>query len=280
MKKYQYQVIRYVHDHFTGEYVNVGVILYSPEAKFLACKITVRYQRVTNMFPEANGKWISQILQNIRQQVNSVSQQFNELFTPSDSLEMITGVILPADNGAIQLTEIRQGIDVDMKAALTDLFKSQVEKYLINKVDKESLLDEDVWRTKYKIYFEKYGIEKRLRVHDVKVPKDVISFQKSWKNEIWHCYEPLSFYLKEKDSIKAKVYKWAGQLKGLAQAEEQLHLTLLTSISPRHKDLAPFIDEYLKVSSKNLKVDIITDDKAESLAKQIHLQMKSHDAHK
>lgn len=280
MKKYQYQVIKYVHDHFTGEYVNVGIIIYSPESKFLACKIAVRYQRVTNMFPEANGKWISQILKNIRQQVNNVSQQLNELFAPSDSLEMITGSILPADNGAIQLTEVRIGLDVDMEVALADLFKSLVDKYLINGVDKESLLDEDVWRTKYKTYFEKYGIDKRLRVHNVKVPKDVISFQKSWKNEIWHCYEPLSFYLKEKDSIRAKVYKWAGQLKGLAQAEEQLHLTLLTSISPRHKDLEPFIDEYLKVTSKNLKVDIITDDKAESLAKQIHLQMKSHDAHK
>ena len=31
MKPYQYQVIRYTHDRVTGEFVNVGVVLYVPE---------------------------------------------------------------------------------------------------------------------------------------------------------------------------------------------------------------------------------------------------------
>ncbi|MDP5172607.1 MAG: DUF3037 domain-containing protein, partial [Bacteroidia bacterium] len=41
MKKYHYQIIRYVHDHFTGEFVNVGVVVYSKENGFLDCR-TVR----------------------------------------------------------------------------------------------------------------------------------------------------------------------------------------------------------------------------------------------
>lgn len=277
MKKYQYQLIRYMHDHFTGEYVNVGVVVYSKEERFLASRTTSRYQRITQMFPEANGRWIIRVLGNFDHQISRLSNELNELFSLSDSLEQITNSILTRDNSAIQLTETRLAIDVNLEAALNDLYHSQVEKYIQDKVDKNTLLDEDVWRTKYKTYFEKFGIEKRLKTHDVKVPKDVISFQKSWKNEIWHCYEPLSFVLKEKDSIKDKVYKWAGKIQGLQQAEEPLHLTLMTAISPNHKELKSFIDEYLKVDSVNLKVDIITEDQAEWLAQAIHQKMEIHD---
>lgn len=278
MKKYQYQLIRYVHDHFTGEYVNVGVVVYSKDERFLASKTTSRYQRVTHMFPETNGRWIMRVLGNFNQQIRKTSQELNELFAPSDSLEQITSSIIMRDNSAIQLTEAKLAVDIDLEAALNDLYNSQVEKYMVSKVEKNSLLDEDVWRIKYKTYFEKYGIEKRLKTHDVKVPKDVISFEKSWKNEIWHCYEPLSFVLKEKDSIKDKVYKWAGKLQGLQQSDEALHLTLLTSISPKHKDLMAFINEYLTVDSGKLSVDIVTEDKAEQLARDIKKKMELHDS--
>lgn len=277
MKKYQYQIIRYVHDHFTGEYVNVGVVVYSKEDRFLASKTTGRYQRITHMFPEANGKWVLKVLDNFNHRLNKLAKELSELFTPSELLEQITNSIILRDNGAIQLSEPKMAIDVSLEAALDDLYNSQVEKYIANKADKNSLLDEDVWKMKYKVYFEKYGINKRLQVHEVKVPKDVFSFDKSWKNEIWHSYEPLSFVLKEKDSVKDKVYKWAGRLQALQQGNERLHLTLLTSISPKHKEMMSFINEYLKVDVENLKVDIVTEDKAENLAKEIQRQIELHD---
>jgi len=277
MKKYQYQIIRYVHDHFTGEYVNVGVVVYSSENQFLASKTTKKFQRVTHMFPTANGRWIVRLLSNFDQQVKTLSSRLTEMFPVSDSLQQVTNGLIKPDNNAIQLTAVRSAIDVDLQAALDDLYLAQVEKYSVNKTDKNSLLDEDVWKIKYKTFFEKYGIDKRLKVHEVRVPRDVLSFDKSWKNDIWHAYEPLSFVLKEKDSIKDKVYKWAGKLQGLQQSNEKLHLTLLTSISPQHKELMSFVNEYLKIDTDHLKVEIVTDDKAESLAKEIHREMERHD---
>ncbi|HAC16254.1 MAG TPA: DUF3037 domain-containing protein [Bacteroidetes bacterium] len=277
MKKYQYQIIRYVHDHFTGEYVNVGVVVYSKDDRFLASLSTSRYQRITHFFPEAKGRWIMSVLANFNQQIRRISLELNELFSPSNSLEEITNSILIRDNAAIQLTETRLAVDVDLEAALNDLYNSQVVKYMPKNANNNTLLDEDVWRIKYKAYFEKYGIDKRLKTHDFKVPRDVISFQKSWKNNIWHCYEPLSFVLQEKDSIKDKVYKWAGRLQGLQQSNESLHLTLMTSISPKHKDLMAFVQEYLIMNTNILTVDIVTEDNAENLAKEICREMELHD---
>lgn len=277
MKKYQYQLIRYVHDHFTGEYVNVGVVVYSKEDHFLSCKTSSRVQRVTHMFPDADGKWIKRVLTSIQSRLNRLSNQTSELFSPSDSLSHITNSVVSRDNSAIQLTEVKMAIDVSLDAAINDLYQTQVEKYMVSKVDKNSLLDEDVWKLKYKTHFEKYGIEKRLRMHEVAVPEDVITFDKSWKNEVWHCYEPLSFVLKEKDTIRDKVYKWAGKLQGLQHSNEYLHLVLLTSISPKHSDLMSFVHEYLKVDSDKLKVDIVTEDNADFFAKRVFEEMELHD---
>lgn len=279
MRKYQYQIIRYQHDHFTGEFVNVGVVVYAKEDRFLRSKTTNKYQRITHMFPEANGQWVLRVLQNFNAGIQQIATDLDKLFGPSEQLELITHQVLSRDNNAIQLSEVKWSIDVDLEAALEDLYHSQVEKYLQVKENSQSLLDDDVWRLKYKTYFEKYGIDKRLRVHEVQVPKDVFSFQKSWKNEIWHCYEPLSFNLKERESVKDKVYKWAGRLQGLQHANDPLHLTLMTSISPKHKELMSFVNEYLKIASETLTVDIVTDDQAEKLAAEVKQKMDKHDGH-
>jgi hypothetical protein len=277
MKKYQYQIIRYVHDHFTGEYVNVGVVAYSNEDRFLGSKTTSRYLRIKNMFPNANGKMVIQLLNKFNSRLKKVADELSGFFPPSSSLDQITSSIMIKDNNALQFSEVKRGIDIDIESALNDLYNSQVERYIFDRESGQSLLDDDVWRVKYREYFEKYGIDKRLKPHKVKVPKDIITFEKSWKNDIWHCYEPLSFFLKEKDSIKDKVYKWAGKLQGLQHSNEALHLTLLTSISGEHKDLMPFINEYLKVESVFLKVDIVTDDQAEKVAQEIFETMEKHD---
>jgi hypothetical protein len=277
MKKYQYQIIRYQHDHFTGEFVNVGVVVYSKENQFLKSKTTSKYQRITHMFPEANGQWIIRVLNNFKSKIAEAAKELDELFSPSEHLDFITNKIISPDNNALQLSEVKSAIDVDLEIALEDLYNSQVEKYLPPRDNNQSLQDEDVWKLKYKNYFEKYGIDKRLKLHEVQIPKDVLSFDKSWKNEIWHCYEPLSFVVKESDYVKDKVYKWAGKLRGLQQSKEPLHLTLMTSISSNHKELTSFILEYLKISSDNLTVDIVTDDQAEKLAMEIRNKMDAHD---
>ena len=90
MKTYQYQLIRYTHDHFTGEFINMGVIVYAPESKFLDCKVNTRYQRLNDFFPTADGKFTRRVLQNIESMIKQTSGSLNELFTPSENLAVIT----------------------------------------------------------------------------------------------------------------------------------------------------------------------------------------------
>ena len=275
MKSYQYQVIQYVHDHFTGEYVNVGIVVYSPENRFLACRITNKYQRITSMFSEANGIWILKVLRDFESKLNQTAKKLSELFQPSEKIENVTGNIIPNDDTAIRFSESHTGVDIDFNAALEDLFNSLVEKY-IHDLKKDTELDEDVWKKKYKKYFEQYNLINNLTEYKVETSNDVFSFNKAWKNEVWHCYEPLSFVVKREETVKKKVYRWAGKIQGLQKAEEPLHITLMTSFSPDHKRMLSFVEDYLLKESSNLQIEIVTDDQAELLAKKVSDDMKAH----
>ena len=42
--------LRYMHDVVTGEFVNIGVVLYVPEQRFLDARFTTSYERLNAAF--------------------------------------------------------------------------------------------------------------------------------------------------------------------------------------------------------------------------------------
>lgn len=278
MKNYQYQILTYTHDQFSGEFVNVGVLLYSAEERFLKFSGLEKFSRITDFFPSANGHFILRQIKSISQRVNVLSKRLEEmLFSPESELSIISSQILPIDNSSLRFSRTGSAIDVDLDAALSDLYTDYVTKYLEVEHDLHTLSDEDVWKKKYKEYFEKYGVTKKLVKHEVQTKNDVFSFEKAWKNEIWHCYQPLSFSLQNADSIKDKVYKWAGKLQELKSTEEKINLTFLASISEKHNELQDFIFKYLNQDSENLEIHIVTESNAEVFAKETQEYMLQHE---
>jgi hypothetical protein len=279
MKSYYYQVLRYVHDQFTGEFVNLGVIVYSTEHGFIQAKVTHRFTRVTSLFPEAKGKFIVDSVKHFENRINHhIAPQLNQIFTPSTNLETITSKILRRDDSALQLSEVQKAIDVDLESAINYQFGIMVNKYLPEELADKRLNDDDVWRKKYKDYFDKYHVSNRLISHTVTTENDVFAFDKAWKNEIWHCYEPLSFDLKREETVKEKVYRWVGKINELANSKEEVHLTFLTSIPKKHQSLVNFVKASLESEIKSVHVDLVFESEAEIIAKQIASEMEAHDA--
>ncbi|MFN8318968.1 MAG: DUF3037 domain-containing protein [Saprospiraceae bacterium] len=277
MKTYQYQVVKYVHDHFTGEFINVGVIIYAPDFHYLGSKFSSRSKRITQFFPDAEGRKIIQLLQEYEKEVARKATLIKEIFQPSPSLEEITASILPVDGSVIQYSKVKTGLTLDFDQALSDLYLDLVDKY-VNEKHTSSMSDEDVWKLKYKNYFDKAGLTDKLQKHVVKTKSDNFEFDKAWKNGIWHCYEPLSLELQTKDNIKDKVYRWAGKIQGIKQAEEKINLTLLTSLNPNYTNLKPFIREYLKSDLQNIEVDLVFEEEIPQAMQRITSLIKEHDS--
>jgi hypothetical protein len=277
MKKFQYQLIKYVHDHFTSEFVNVGVVVYAPEYQYLSCKVINRHVRIKAMFPHANGRFIEKVLKSIESSIKQRAKELGGFFHVSEQLETITSNIFPKDDSSIQFTPVKVALDIELDAALTGLYKELVDKYMPTANRNKSLTDNDVWKEKYREYFEQLNIANRLVKHTLQTSNDTFEFDKSWKNEVWHCYQPVSFALQDKESVKDKVYRWAGRLQELRTANEELHLTFLTATSKEHKDLEPFIREYLLFDEKGLKTDIVKEKDAEKFATSVKKLMVEHD---
>jgi hypothetical protein len=277
MKKYQYQIIRYLHDRVTGEFINVGVIVYSPEHRYLNCKVIARYGRITSFFPGAGGKAILKSLRHLEKEIIKAKQLFSELLPTPDDLAELTRKILSDDDSSLILTGVKKGIDLDFNKSLTDLYRLLVTKWQ-NETDESAVSDADVWKKKYKKYFDEYGITPKLTEHEVETKYDIFQFDKAWKNEIWHCYLPVSFDLQNVENIRSKVYKWSGKLAELATANEKIDVTLLTSTSKKHKELNDFIQDKLTLNSADITVKLVSETDAESFARGVFREMDEHDA--
>jgi hypothetical protein len=122
-KAFQYTVLRVVPDVERGERVNVGVILYSPERRFLGARAQVNAERIRALAPDldlgalerhlaslvaiAEGKAEAGPLAHLPQ-----SERFGALSAPSSTI--------------IQPSEVHTGVCEDGATELDDLFERLV----------------------------------------------------------------------------------------------------------------------------------------------------------
>jgi len=123
-KGYNYQLVRYIHDQSTSEFVNVGVIVYHSESKFLKSCFLKNFDRVLNFFnSEPNVVFLKNYLKQFEEGINKIDlNKFNDI-------DSITSSILPKDDSAIQCSDVFGGIDTDFDSALNMLFNLSVNKY-------------------------------------------------------------------------------------------------------------------------------------------------------
>ena len=277
MKTYQYQIIRYTHDLVTGEFVNVGVVVFEPETGYLKSKFTAKFGRVTQFYSGVNGHSLLNTLKAFENEVKRIARQLHELFRNDfKTIDEITNEIIPKNDSALQCTKMSHALDINLEIALEDLFERMVDKYNQDVIS-DTLDDKEVWKSVYKQYFDKFGVTPYLRHHSISTHNDLFEFDKSWKNGVWNCYQSLSLDLKNASSIKDKVYKWVGKLNELESAEERLNVYFLT-VYPEREDLQRFIKDTLTNGNFHdyLSVSIINETEAEAFVKKIQGQITAH----
>lgn len=227
---YSFVVLRYVHDVMTGEFVNVGVALYAPQAKYLGALCNTRYGRLTGMFGkgELDGEYFRALMRYIEARFDEMGNELrNELplnGIPADIME-IAKSILPPDDSSLQWSEPGGGQTEDPAKTLENLFARMVEKYEIRQA-RPSRDDAEVWRT-FKKEFDTHHVSRHFRPKRITAPDDDYEFEHAWKNENWHLYEPLSFDLLDAESITGKANRWLGRMINLKEAPEKFVLYFL-----------------------------------------------------
>lgn len=126
---YQFAVLRYVHDPVTEEFLNIGVVVYAPEAYYLKALINHNYSRLSNAFQKVNGAFYRRLTQSLENRLNLMNHQLSQgqLFEQAPTnLELLLAPILPSDDSSLRFGGIGGGLSTDLDGALTALYQRMV----------------------------------------------------------------------------------------------------------------------------------------------------------
>lgn len=225
--------LRYLHDVVTGEFANIGVVLYAPEQRYLEARFTTSYQRLNAIFLKIDHLHYRALMRYLANRFDEIAAEIrNDLQVPPvTALKEIVRQVLPPDDRSLQWSEQGGGFTEDPAKSMDELFKRLVERYVAG-AEQVSRNDEDIakpFKARLGKAAEKLA-EKCIETKDYRY-----DFRFAWKNDIWHLYEPVSFDLVDPGSIREKANKWLGRGVALHDANEKFKIHFLLG-EPRQEE--------------------------------------------
>lgn len=274
---FTFTVLRYVHDVATGEFVNMGVALYAPDAKYVSAICNPRYTRLSRVFLDVNGDQIRSLMRFIQARFEEYGIKLNNelaLEGKPKSIMDIAARILPSDDSALQWSEPGGGMSEDPAATLEQLFSRFVEKYE-QKPPTISRTEADVWRV-YRRELEQTQVLARLQTKRIVAKDDEYEFEHAWRNGLWRLYEPISFDLVESDSLVEKANRWLGRATNLAESTDDFQLFVLLGEPQLEKLKQPFAKALNILNKMPVKKEFIREQEAAKFSRELASDIQQH----
>jgi hypothetical protein len=101
-------------------------------------------------------------------------------------------------------------------------------------------------------------------------------FQRSWKNQRWHVYEPVSLDLKEAASILMKANRWLGQATSLLDSSEPFEIHFLLGAPEDDKLRGAYTKAQNILNTIPGPKEFIRESEAEAFAEELASEMQRH----
>lgn len=274
---YTYTVLRYVHDIATGEFVNVGVVLYAPRIPYLQAEMRSTYGRLARVFPDLDGDAFKRAMFHVERSVANTAKRLSAAPHDKDvtALELATCTLV-SDDSSLQWSPVGSGRTKDPAKELERLFAKFVMQY--DRTRPNSRSDEEVWKSFSRALANRQILEK-LEQKEIVSDVDRMTFRHAWKNSHWHCFEPVSFDFAEGERIHKKATRWAGQMLALANAPERFKIYLLVG-EPTRVDMQSHYHRALRIlETIPVASEIVQESQADALAGRMADEIKAHERH-
>lgn len=243
---YSYTVLRYVHDVVAGEFLNVGIVIYSPSRWFLKTRTQKSVGRLRGAFPNIDLFAFRRAMEAIDRGVSALAEEIGQgpLFEGHLNARICALKVLPEDDSCLQWSPVGSGLTEDLEGTMERLYARYVTQY--DKASRKKRTDRDIWRP----------VRRGLAERGVKVPfqeklvfgsQDSIKFKSAWRNGAWHAYEAVSLDLADGERIKNKARRWRGHLSAVKEgSDEDLQLHFLVG-RPGQDALLPEFENAKKI---------------------------------
>jgi hypothetical protein len=175
----------------------------------------------------------------------------------------------------MQFSQAGVGLSHDLEKTVADLFERYVNRY--STTSDPIRRDEDVWRSTFKEPLERRHITAYLAPKRIVAPNYEYEFERAWKNNVWHVYQPVSFDMVERSSIVEKANKWVGRAASLIDSTDKFKIHLLLG-APGDRQLQ---DTFIKAQNilKKMpgKAELIQEDEAEAFAEEFEKEIRQHE---
>jgi hypothetical protein len=262
--------LRYVHDVVTGEFANIGVVLYVPEQRFLEARFATSYERLNAIFLRIDHL-------HFRGLMRYMANRFEELgaeirgglhVPPVNALSEVVRQVLPPDDSSLQWSAQGGGFTDD-----PELYKRLVERFVAG-AEQVSRTDEEIARP-FKARLGKKA--EKLSEKTIATKDYQYDFRFAWKNNIWHLYEPVSFDLVDPGSIREKANKWLGRGVALHEASEKFKIHFLLG-EPRQAETKPAFENAIHLLSKIPgQKELVRENETERFAEHVANEIGSSD---
>ncbi len=219
MTPYQFVVLRYVGDVAAGEFVNVGIALWSPRGPSLHTRFNERYGRVSRFFSDFDGNAYRTVIKHIEDQFDERSIALGQtelLEPPPKGLVEATRSVIPEDDSAFQWSSLMAGIADDPVQRLDELFEELVvrhERQFLRERRDEQAMKRDV-----DAFLRNAGLMDRLNRHVEVVGEDYeYSFYRGWRNGTLQVLEPISLDYVNAAEMIDRANTWSGRLYNLSR---------------------------------------------------------------
>jgi hypothetical protein len=276
---FSYVVLRYMHDVFTREFVNIGVVVYCPQAGFLKMKGLKRLKRAKDFFPGLERGSLLKTLRFMESRFAAYDAKGQQsfVFEGMDAATMAKS-ILPADDSALQWSAPGGGTTENPAQVLEELFKRMVTRH-----EEEHPVvrrtDEEVWQPfEAALQARNRQILSSLQAKELSAGSFRHRFEHAWQPEQGplHLLLPLSFDLVDSSGIVDKAVAWSGRVRLLRKAAPQFEAFLLIG-KPSEKAHEPAYAEAIDLleSDRDSKRTIVPEDQADAFAEVFYRSVLS-----
>ena len=281
MKTFEYQLLQFQPDKVSGEFLNIGVVVFDAAAQRVAFDLLNSAAGIAQLFSGTPTRYLTKQLHTLYSGLNKTKQSLqNDLpLHQYASVEEITRAVFPRDDSAVLFSDVRKTLGVDLDTVTAELADRMITVRHLDKGREEVKSDRELWAKVYKRYFDERNISQYLVPRTVTTKYAKITFDHSWQNGHVNFFESANFDLLHEDSIKNKVRRWAGQIDELATSEENYHLYLFSQMPADKPDIAQYIHQFLAdKSTDKVRVEVVTPEGAAEVADGLQVEMAAHDS--
>lgn len=275
---YTYCVIKYVHDPAAGEMLNVGVILCAPAFAFVAAKVELRYERLSETFVDFDGEHYKKALRQFEDAVAGFQSELESGLLPMYELPTdaaaLGRLIWPDQDLSFQLGPMLAGLTEHPQQTLESIFDRMITSQYPRKAY-ERRTDQQVWDDYQKVLV-------REQITPVLRPKTFVTegfelkYEHAFQNERWHILQPVSLDYAKVEGMKSKIFRLLGDSTALQGNPELGKVYVLLGRPRLENQLGDYHKAKRLLDRMPISHELVEETQAEAFAKKLARDMREH----